>query len=84
MWTVPCWSACTAKGRWICTASGCPWCLPGRPFGNDDDLSYVDADNVGGARMAVRYLLSRGRGTVATVACRPTCPPAWTGCAATG
>lgn len=39
--------------------------LAGRPFGNDDDLSYVDADNVGGTRMAVRYLLSHGRGTVA-------------------
>jgi DNA-binding LacI/PurR family transcriptional regulator len=25
MWTVPYWSLCTAKGHWICTASGCPY-----------------------------------------------------------
>lgn len=43
---------------------GVPVVLAGRPFG-DEDLSYVDADNVGGARMAVRYLLSHGPGTVA-------------------
>ena len=49
--------------------------LAGRPFGNDEDLSYVDADNVGGARMAVRYLLSHGRGTVATVAGPPDMAP---------
>src|SRR5262249_54415909 len=47
----------------------------GRPFGNDEDLSYVDADNVGGARMAVQYLLSHGRGTVATVAGPPDMSP---------
>src|SRR5260221_7942479 len=40
----------------------------GRPFRNDASLSYVDADNVGGAKMAVRYLLKGGRKTVATVA----------------
>jgi DNA-binding LacI/PurR family transcriptional regulator len=33
---------------------GVPVVLAGRPFGNDDDLSYVDADNIGGARMAVQ------------------------------
>jgi len=35
---------------------GVPVVLAGRPFGSDDDLSYVDADNVGGARMAVQYM----------------------------
>jgi hypothetical protein len=48
--------------------------LAGRPFGNDDDLSYVDADNVGGARMAVQYLLKPGRGTWPQWPARPTCP----------
>ncbi len=54
---------------------GVPVVLAGRPFGNDDDLSYVDADNVGGARMAVQYLLKHGRGTVATVAGPPDMSP---------
>src|SRR5258708_19946583 len=45
-----------------------PVVLAGRPFCDDAGLSYVDADNVGGAKMAVRYLLERGRRTVATVA----------------
>jgi DNA-binding LacI/PurR family transcriptional regulator len=72
MWTAPFLSACTASGRWTCTASGVPVVLAGRPFGNDDDLSYVDAD---GARMAVQYLLSRGRSTVATVAGPPDMSP---------
>jgi DNA-binding LacI/PurR family transcriptional regulator len=35
---------------------GMPVVLAGRPFSSDDDLSYVDADNVGGARMAVQYM----------------------------
>ena len=44
---------------------GVPVVLAGRPFGNDDGLSSADAGNVGGARMAVRYPLKRGRSTVA-------------------
>lgn len=44
---------------------GVPVILAGRPFGNDDGLSSADAGNVGGARMAVRYPLKRGRSTVA-------------------
>ena len=39
--------------------------LAGRPFGNDDGLTSVDAGNIGGACMAVRYPLKRGRSTVA-------------------
>ena len=54
---------------------GVPVVLAARPFGNDEDLSYVDADNVGGVRMAVQYLLSHGRGTVATVAGPPDMSP---------
>jgi len=43
----------------------------------------VDADNVGGARMVVRYLLKHGRGT--GHGGRPAdMSPAWIGCAATG
>jgi DNA-binding LacI/PurR family transcriptional regulator len=45
-----------------------PVVLAGRPFFDDASLSYVDADNIGGAKMAVRYLLKRGRTAVATVA----------------
>jgi len=45
-----------------------PVVLAGRPFCDDAGLSYVDADNVGGAKTAVRYLLKRGRRAVATVA----------------
>ena len=41
---------------------GVPVVLAGRPFGNDEDLSYVAAGNVRGAHMAVRYLLAHGRG----------------------
>jgi len=54
---------------------GVPVVLGGRPFGNDDDLSYVDVDNVGGARMAVQYLLKSGHATVATVAGPPDMSP---------
>jgi DNA-binding LacI/PurR family transcriptional regulator len=54
---------------------GVPVVLGGRPFGNDEDLSYVDVDNVGGARMAVQYLLKSGHATVATVAGPPDMSP---------
>jgi len=56
---------------------GIPVVLAGRPFGDDDgdEFSYVDADNVGGARMAVQYLLKNGRSTVATVAGPPDMAP---------
>jgi DNA-binding LacI/PurR family transcriptional regulator len=47
---------------------GIPLVLCGRPVGAGDDLSYVDADNVGGARKAVSYLLSQGRKHIATIA----------------
>ncbi|AUG81851.1 LacI family transcriptional regulator [Kitasatospora sp. MMS16-BH015] len=43
-----------------------PAVLGGRRSG-EESLSYVHADNRGGARAAVRHLLARGRTTVATV-----------------
>src|SRR4029079_10455335 len=47
--------------------AGTPTVLVGRPFGRTT-VPYVDADNRGGARLAVEYLLSRGRKRVATIA----------------
>jgi DNA-binding LacI/PurR family transcriptional regulator len=59
---------------------GVPVVLAGRPFGNGEDLSYVDADNVGGrAGRAISALPRQG-----TMAGPPGRPPAWTGCAAAG
>ena len=54
---------------------GVPVVLAGRSFGNDDGISYVDADNAGGARMAVEYLLKNGREMVATIAGPPDMAP---------
>jgi DNA-binding LacI/PurR family transcriptional regulator len=45
-----------------------PVALVGRPLSGGETLSYVDADNRGGAERAVRYLIARGRTSVATVA----------------
>jgi DNA-binding LacI/PurR family transcriptional regulator len=47
---------------------GIPLVLCGRPAKGEGNLSYVDADNVGGARMAVAYLIDSGRKAVATIA----------------
>jgi DNA-binding LacI/PurR family transcriptional regulator len=46
---------------------GVPTVLGGRPPGIDP-ISYVDVDNLGGARQAVDYLLSQGRRRIATIA----------------
>lgn len=48
-------------------AMGVPTVLGGRPVGLDP-YSYVDMDNRGGARQAVKYLLSQGRKRIATIA----------------
>jgi DNA-binding LacI/PurR family transcriptional regulator len=40
---------------------GIPLALCGRPVARGTSLSYIDADNIGGARSAVRYLLDSGR-----------------------
>jgi len=47
---------------------GIPLVLCGRPGEGGEKLSYVDADNVDGARRAVEYLLESGRKAVATIA----------------
>ena len=54
---------------------GVPVVLAGRSFGQDDGISYVDADNACGARMAVQYLLKSGREMVATIAGPPDMAP---------
>ncbi|MFD5074560.1 LacI family DNA-binding transcriptional regulator [Streptomyces sp. NPDC058371] len=43
-----------------------PTVMLGRRSG-DERVSYVDADNVGGARSAVSYMLSQGRTVIATI-----------------
>lgn len=48
------------------TAAGLPTVLSGRPRPGEL-LPYVDADNRGGARAAVSYLLDSGRTAVATI-----------------
>lgn len=47
---------------------GLPAVLGGRPIGTGQDISYVDIDNVGGARAAVEHLVKSGRRKVATIA----------------
>lgn len=50
-------------------AAGMPVTLVGRPM-CATRASYVDSDNLGGGRLAVEHLVSRGRRTIATVAGR--------------
>jgi DNA-binding LacI/PurR family transcriptional regulator len=54
---------------------GIPLVLCGRPVACSSTLSYVDADNIGGASAAVRYLLDSGRKAVATIAGPPDMAP---------
>jgi DNA-binding LacI/PurR family transcriptional regulator len=54
---------------------GIPLVLCGRPVADGAALSYVDADNFGGANAAVHYLLARGRRAVATIAGPPDMAP---------
>ncbi|WP_407661296.1 LacI family DNA-binding transcriptional regulator [Frankia nepalensis] len=49
------------------SAAGVPLVMAGRLL-TGGPLDYVDADNVGGARDAVRYLIAAGRRRLATVA----------------
>lgn len=53
---------------------GTPVAMVGRPL-DDDGISYVDADNVGGAKDAVRHLVARGRSKIATIAGPPDMSP---------
>jgi DNA-binding LacI/PurR family transcriptional regulator len=48
-------------------ARGVPVVVGGRPL-SGDAVSYVDVDNVGGARTAVAHLVGRGRRVIATIA----------------
>jgi DNA-binding LacI/PurR family transcriptional regulator len=54
---------------------GIPLVLCGRPVASGSTLSYVDADNIGGAGAAVKYLLDSGRKAVATIAGPPDMAP---------
>ncbi len=54
---------------------GIPVVLCGRPVAAGAPLSYVDADNAGGAVAAVRYLLDSGRKAIATIAGPPDMAP---------
>ncbi|GAA2551469.1 LacI family DNA-binding transcriptional regulator [Pseudonocardia hydrocarbonoxydans] len=49
--------------------AGVPVVLSGRPFAHESrtPLTYVDADNVGGAMAAVRLLAQQGRRRIATI-----------------
>ncbi len=44
-----------------------PTVLSGRPLTGDDELFFVDSDNLGGAAMATRYLIETGRRRIATI-----------------
>jgi DNA-binding LacI/PurR family transcriptional regulator len=48
--------------------AGTPFVIGGRPYWPDDGTLYVDCDNRGGARDAVRHLLGRGRRRIAHIA----------------
>jgi DNA-binding LacI/PurR family transcriptional regulator len=47
---------------------GLPAVLGGRPIGPGQEISYVDIDNVGGAKIAVEHLIRSGRKKIATIA----------------
>jgi DNA-binding LacI/PurR family transcriptional regulator len=49
-------------------ARGLPAVLGGRPIGPGQQISYVDIDNVGGAKIAVEHLIRSGRKKIATIA----------------
>ncbi|MHA6625665.1 LacI family DNA-binding transcriptional regulator [Pseudonocardia sichuanensis] len=49
-------------------AAGIPVILAGRPFAATSTIPFVSADNVGGARSAVRLLVGKGRRRLATIA----------------
>jgi len=51
----------------VLAARGVPVVVGGRPL-SGDAVSYVDVDNVGGARTAVAHLIEGGRRTIATIA----------------
>lgn len=48
-------------------ACGVPVVTAGVPLGCETEISYVAADDLGGAEAMVRHLMSRGRSTIATI-----------------
>ncbi len=48
-------------------ARGVPVVTMGRPYRAGDETPYVDADNVGGGRLATRAMLDRGRTRLGTI-----------------
>ena len=54
---------------------GIPVVFIGRPMPGGEELSYVDADNLGGAQRAVQHLIDGGRCQVATIAGPPDMAP---------
>ncbi|NUU26357.1 MAG: LacI family DNA-binding transcriptional regulator [Streptomycetaceae bacterium] len=48
--------------------AGIPVVVGGRPLSADEGVTYVDADNVGGARLATRHLHDIGRRRIASIA----------------
>ncbi|MPQ98028.1 substrate-binding domain-containing protein [Modestobacter sp. I12A-02628] len=50
----------------VLAAAGVPLVLCGRPF-DGRPVAYVDADNVGGGRVATEFLIAQGRRRIATV-----------------
>ena len=57
-------------------AQGVPVVLVGRPYRTGDDTPYVDADNVGGGRLATRAMIDRGRRDIGTITGPPDMPAA--------
>jgi DNA-binding LacI/PurR family transcriptional regulator len=49
------------------TRLGMPVVLFGRPVAGSDEVTWLDADNVSGARSAVDHLIGSGRRTIATI-----------------
>lgn len=47
---------------------GIPIVLGGRPFDSSADIKFVDNDNISGAELAARHLVSLGRTRIATIA----------------
>ncbi|HWB22547.1 MAG TPA: LacI family DNA-binding transcriptional regulator [Gaiellaceae bacterium] len=51
----------------LLTKAGVPTVQVGRPLGRSSGVPYVDADNRGGAEVAVNHLLGLGRRKIATI-----------------
>lgn len=49
------------------TSRGVPVVLVGRPYRPGDGTPYVDADNVGGGRLATRVMIDNGRQNLGTI-----------------